>query len=265
MPKIQVNDIELNYEILGEGEPLVLIAGFAVGLWIWFNQVPIFSQKFQTIALDNRGAGQSDKPENRYTVRMMAEDVAGLLAGLGISRAHILGASLGGFIAQALAIAYPQMVRSLVLCCTSFGGPNYVAPPDETLMALSGMEGLNTEERARQNLSYFFSPQYTNEHPDEVEKAIQMYLDNPIPEHSYLNQMLAAMAFDVEAHVSSITARTLVMAGDQDEFVPPENSRLLAERIPNAKLVMIEGAGHAVFIEQADEFNRAVIRFLEQA
>jgi len=263
MPKAQVNDIQINYDIHGEGEPLVLIGGFAVGLWMWFKQVPVFLQKFQTIVFDNRGAGQSDKPEARYTVRVMADDVAGLLGVLGLDRAHILGASLGGFIAQEFALAYPQMTRSLILGCTSFGGPNHVAPSDEILMAVSGMEGLGTEERARRNLSFYFSSHYAKQHPDEVENVIQMYLENPTPEHAYLNQVIAAMAFNTEARVGSITAPTLVMTGDQDAFVPPQNARNLADTIPSAKLVMVQGAGHAVFIEQADEFNRIVIEFLE--
>ncbi|MBI3952168.1 MAG: alpha/beta fold hydrolase [Acidobacteria bacterium] len=263
MPKVQVNDIQINYEIHGEGEPLVLIGGFGVGLWIWFKQLPVFSQKFQTIVFDNRGAGLSDKPEARHTVRTMTDDGAGLLSALSIDRAHILGASLGGFIAQEFALAYPQMTRSLILCCTGFGGPNYVLPPEEVLAAMSGMEVLNTEERARRNLSLFFSPDYADQHPDEAEKLIQRYLASPMPEHSYLNQLIAAMAFDSEARVSSITAPTLVVTGDQDLFVPPENSRNLANLIPNAKLVVIEGAGHGVFMEQTDEFNRVVLQFLE--
>jgi pimeloyl-ACP methyl ester carboxylesterase len=262
MPKAQVNDIQLNYEIHGEGEPLVLIAGIGVGLWVWFKQVPAFSQKFQTIVFDNRGAGQSDKPAYPYSARMMADDVAGLLKSLRIERAHIVGVSLGGFIAQEFALAYPQMTRSLILGCTSFGGPNHVAPSQETLMALASLEGLNTEERARRNLHLGFSPHYITTHADEVERIIQMYLANPIPPFAYLNQLQAAINFNTESRVSEITVPTLVITGDQDQLVPAENSRNLAVKIPNANLVMIEGAGHSVFIERAEEFNQAVIEFL---
>jgi pimeloyl-ACP methyl ester carboxylesterase len=263
MPKAHVNGLNINYEVHGEGEPLVLISGFAVGLWVWFKQVPVLSQKFRTIVFDNRGVGHSDKPEARHTIRTMADDVAGLLGALGIDRAHILGASMGGFIAQEFALAYPPMTRSIILCCTGYGGPNYVLPPEEVLSAMSGMEGLGSEERARQNVALFYSPAYPKRHPDEVEKVIQTYLQNPTPEHAYMNQLIAAMAFDTEARVSAITAPTLVVTGDQDLCVPPENSKNLAEKIPNARLVMIEGAGHAVFMEQPDEFNRVVTEFLE--
>jgi pimeloyl-ACP methyl ester carboxylesterase len=263
MPRTQVNDIQLNYEIHGQGEPLVLIAGIGVGLWVWFKQVPSFSRKFQTIVFDNRGAGQSDKPAYPYSARMMADDVAGLLKALRIERAHILGVSLGGFIAQEFVLAYPQMTRSLMLGCTSFGGPHHVAPSPETLMALASLEGLNTEERARRNLHLGFSPDYITTRADEVEKIIQMYLANPIPPFAYINQLQAAISFNTEPRMSEVAVPTLVITGDQDKLVPSENSRNLAAKILNAKLAMIEGAGHSVFIERAEEFNRTVIEFLE--
>lgn len=262
MPKAQVNGIHLYYEVHGDGEPLVLIAGLAVGSWVWFKQVPALSPEFRTIIFDNRGAGQSDKPEARHSIRTMADDVAGLLGVLSIDRAHILGASMGGFIAQEFALAYPQMTRSLILCCTGYGGPNYVLPSEEVLAAMSGLEGVGTEARARQNVAFFFSPTYRQHHPDEIEKIIQMYLSQPTPEHAYMNQLIAVMAFDTEARVSAITVPTLVITGDQDICVLPQNSKNLADKLPNARLVIIEGAGQAVFMEQPEEFNRVVREFL---
>ncbi|MCS6806439.1 MAG: alpha/beta fold hydrolase [Acidobacteriota bacterium] len=264
MPKAQTNGIELYYEIHGHGEPLVLIAGFGVGLWVWYKQIPTLSQSFQVIVFDNRGAGQSDKPEERHTIRTMADDLAGLLVALGIQQANILGASLGGFIAQEFALAYPQMTRRLILCATGFGGPHYVLPSEDVLSAMSDMEGLGTEERARQNIRLFYSPTFIQEHPDEIEMLIRLYLENPMPEHARMNQLIAAMAFDTEARLSAITAPTLVLTADQDICVPPENSKNLAERIPNATLMTISGAGHGFFIEKADEFNRLVTEFIQQ-
>lgn len=265
MPKTRVDDIELYYEIHGRGEPLVLIAGLGVGSWVWFKQVPTLAEKFQTIVFDNRGAGRSDKPAGPYTIARMADDVAGLLRALGVERAHVLGASMGGFIAQELALSHPRMTRRLILACTSFGGRHHVPPSQEVLQAMGSLDGLNTEERARQHIHLAFSSSYIREHPEELERAIQLRLANPIPEHAYLGQLQAAIGFDAEARVSSIQAPTLVITGDQDMMVPAENSRRLAARIPGAKLVIIEGAGHSVFIERADTFNRAVIEFLEAA
>lgn len=128
MPKIQVGDIQLNYQIYGEGEPLVLIPGFRTGLWLWFKQVETFARKYRTIVFDPRGIGESDPLSGPVSVRSLADDLAGLLTALALEHAHILGASFGGFVAQEFAIAYPQMTRSLTHCCTSFGGPRHLLP-----------------------------------------------------------------------------------------------------------------------------------------
>src|SRR6185503_6047089 len=128
MPILSLSDIQLYYEEHGEGAPLVLIPGFASGSWIWFKQVAPLSQRFRVITFDPRGIGRSSVKSGPLTMRLHADDVGSLLRELDIKRAHILGASFGGFVAQEFALAYPGMTRSLSLCCTSFGGPNHVAP-----------------------------------------------------------------------------------------------------------------------------------------
>ena len=137
MPKVSVNGLHLFYEIEGEGEPVVLIPGFAAGRWIWFKQTADLSRKFRVIIFDPRGVSASDKPEGSQTIGLLADDIAHLLKTIGIESAHVVGASFGGFVAQEFALNYPAMTRKLVLCCTSFGGPNHVAPERETLIALA--------------------------------------------------------------------------------------------------------------------------------
>jgi pimeloyl-ACP methyl ester carboxylesterase len=126
VPKASVNGFKLHYEIEGVGEPLVLIPGFASGLSIWTRQTPALSRHFRVISFDPRGVDESDKPEGPQSISLLADDVALLLLALHVPSAHVLGVSFGGFVAQEFALKYPLMTRKLVLCCTSFGGPNHV-------------------------------------------------------------------------------------------------------------------------------------------
>ncbi|MDX6692581.1 MAG: hypothetical protein QOF02_184 [Blastocatellia bacterium] len=263
MPKIRTGEIELYYEEHGAGVPLVLIPGFSNGLWIWFKQIPALAQKFRVIVFDPRGIARSAAPDQPISIRMIADDVAALLRELRLERAHILGASFGGFVAQEFALAYPLMTESLALCCTSFGGPNHVPPPLTTLQAIASTKGLNTEDRVRENLLLAFSGDYLKEQRAEVERVIELRAANPVPEYAYQHQLQAAIVFNTEARVSEIKAPTLVLTGSLDIIVPYVNSLNLAARIPGARLRIIEGGSHTFFIERAAEFNQAVIEFIE--
>jgi pimeloyl-ACP methyl ester carboxylesterase len=263
MPKIPVSDIQLYFEEHGQVDPLILIPGFAAGAWIWFKQVEPLSRKFRVITFDPRGIGQSDYSEGSATIRLMADDVAALLRGLKIERAHILGASFGGFVAQELALAYPEMTCTLLLCCTSFGGPKHVAPSVETLMALASTNGFNTEERIRRSFLPAFSPEFAREQPDEIENVVKLRLANPVNESAYRGQFAAAMGFNAEFRVPEIKTPTLVISGDADAIVPVQNSHNLAAQIPKAQLKIVGGGSHAFFIERPDEFNRIVSEFIQ--
>lgn len=265
MPKIKVGELQFYYETYGAGEPLVLIPGFRTGLWLWFKQVEALAQKFRVIVFDPRGIGQSDYPDEPFTITTLADDTARLLSALGIERAHILGASFGGFVAQEFAIAHPQMTRSLILCCTSFGGAGHLLPSISTMQALAAIEGLNTEERTRRNLLAAFSTEFISECPEEIEQVIKLRLQNPVTDRTHFAQLQAAASFDAAARVSKIKAPTLLLTGDEDTIVPPGNSRNLASQIPHSKLAIIEGGSHMFFIEQPEKFNRAVLEFLEAA
>jgi pimeloyl-ACP methyl ester carboxylesterase len=264
MPKIVAGEIELYYEAYGAGVPLVLIPGFGTGLWIWFKQVPDFSKEFRTISFDPRGISRSHAPDAPMTIRTIADDVAALLRALNLESAHILGASFGGFVAQEFALRYPWMTRSVMLCCTSFGGPQHVPPSLETLQVLASTKGLNTEARVRENLLLAFSKEFVERNREEVERVITLRAQNFVPEYVYLHQLQAALDFDAGARVPQILAPTLVLTGDADIIVPPENSRNLAARIAGAKLALIKGGSHTFFIEQPDEFNAVVTGFVKE-
>ena len=142
MPKASVNGFKLHYEIEGDGEALVLVPGFASGLSIWTRQTPALARHFRVISFDPRGVDDSDKPEGQQTIGLLADDLALLLLALHVPSAHVLGVSFGGFVAQEFALKYPLMTRKLLLCCTSFGGPNHV----KTAMDLSQTRELNPNQ-----------------------------------------------------------------------------------------------------------------------
>ena len=263
MPRASVNGLKLYYEIEGDGEPVVLIPGFAAGRWIWFKQTADLSRDFRVIIFDPRGVSASDKPEGPQTISLLAGDVAHLLETIGVESAHIVGASFGGFVAQEFALKYPAMTRKLVLCCTSFGGPNHVAPSTDTLAALASTKGLNSEERMRANLLLAFTPEYVRREVSEVDRIVHLRATNEVPEHIYLSQLQAAMSFNAESRLDQITSPTLVLSGDADVIVPVQNSRNLAAMIPGAELKIVAGGSHTFFIEQADQFNRIITNFLK--
>ncbi|HXF04151.1 MAG TPA: alpha/beta fold hydrolase [Blastocatellia bacterium] len=262
MPRISVNDVEIYYDVQGKGEPLLFIAGFGVGHWVWFRQVPSLSQQFRTIVFDNRGIGSSGDSQAPYTIEMLADDAAALIEGLGYGSAHIVGASMGGFIAQELALRHPACVRSLVLACTSFGGPNHVPASPEVLKFFLSPADINSEERIRQGQEIAFTREFIAAHPDVVEMVIQLRLTHPVSEETFRRQVQAVMSFNAEDRVARITAPTLVITAAEDVLIPPENSRRLAARIPGARLTIFERGGHAFFIERAEAFNRAVADFI---
>ena len=264
MPEIQLNAARLYYESRGEGPPVVLIPGFGNGLWIWFKQREELARRFRVVAFDPRGVARSGGRDEAFTIAELADDVAALLDALGVESAHVLGASFGGFVAQEFALKYPERTRSLVLACTSSGGGGHVSPPPETLAAIASTKGLNTEERVRENLLLAFSPEYLAREAEEVEHIARLRAENPVPEYVYTRQLQAAVGFDAARRVGAIKVPTLVVTGDADVIVPPENSRNLAGAIPGAELRTVRGGSHTFFIERAAEFNRIVTDFIER-
>lgn len=285
--KVEVNDINIYYEIHGEGEPLLLIEGLGYSSWMWFSQIPAFSREYKVIVFDNRGVGNTDKPDSEYTIETMADDAAGFLKALGLDSAHVLGVSMGGFIAQELALRYPDMVRSLVLVSTSFGGEVSVpggSNPWNTFVELWGLMpavlefsnkrnfamplinslGLTPIEKIRYGLSLAFTPEYLRTHTEEVDRIVDLRLANRQPYYAWKRQFMAGMNFDAADRAHLIKAPTLVITGTEDRVVPPERSTRLAEEIPDSRFITLEGTGHLLFIEKAEEFNKIILSFLQQ-
>jgi 3-oxoadipate enol-lactonase len=262
VPKVRVGDIEMFYVAAGAGPPLVLIMGFGGDHLAWGYQLRAFAERHRVIAFDNRGAGQTDAPDIPYTTAMMADDTAGLLDALGVDRAHVIGVSMGGMIAQELALRHPARVRSLHLGCT-------LARPDAYMRALMAAwrtlrTSLSREDMLRAMALWLFAPVTYEERPEFVEMVVQTALANPFPQTltGFLRQGDAILGHDALPRLGAIRCPTLVSVAEDDILVPPRFSRLLASRIPGAALQVLPGAGHVYFWERPEAFNRLCLDFL---
>jgi len=262
MPHTRAPGFRMQYETQGGGDPLLLINGLGSDRSEWLFQLSAFGRLFRVVAFDNRGTGGSDTPPGPYSTAQMADDAAALLTHLEIDRAHVLGVSLGGMIAQEVALRHPGKVLRLVLACTAPGGEGSVRPDPETLRAFVRSPGDDPEEEIRRVIPFFYSEEYRRGHPEEIEAFVRRRLGKPVSTEGHAAQMAAAVGHSAWDRLGTIRASTLVIAGDGDRLVPPENSRRIARRIPGAKLVLLPRAPHRLFAENAEEFNREVITFL---
>lgn len=262
MPFKDCNGLRLYYEINGQGPALLLISGLSSGTWSWYGQVPFFKTSFRTITFDNRGAGQSDMPPGPYDMKELARDALCLLDGLGIEKAFVLALSMGGMIAQELALLAPSRIRALVLGCTHCGGALRLPPSPEVLQTLLANQNLSHEEIVEKNLPLFLSRACFKKRPDLVQAYRRAQLSSPLqPEHAFKAQLAAINSFDSCERLFELKAPTLIVTGSEDQLVPSENARTLSKRIPRAELVTIEGAGHALHAECPDRLNGLALDF----
>ncbi|MGQ9571845.1 MAG: alpha/beta fold hydrolase [Dehalococcoidia bacterium] len=264
MPKVRVNDIQLYYEVHGQGEPLLLIMGLGANARSWQMQIPFFSREFQVVAFDNRGAGRSDKPAERYTIRLFADDTAGLMDALGIDSAHVYGQSMGGLIAQELALNYPERVRTLVLGSTTCGGREGAAALPEHIALMAALPSLSPLEAAERGLPLLYSDEFIARKREELIARALAEAELRTPPDAFGRQAQAAIRYRSYDRLPQIHCPTLVISGSEDKIVPAENSRILAERIPNAELVLLPKAGHGYLVECAEESNAIVLDFLRR-
>jgi pimeloyl-ACP methyl ester carboxylesterase len=259
MPDVEINGIKIDYTIAGEGEPLVLIMGMGLGQKGWMFQTRYFRKYFKTIVFDNRGAGNSGKPEGPYSARMMAEDTIGLMDYLHIDRAHILGISLGGMIAQEIAINYPQRVNKLVLGCTfckqdngtSGDTPEFKKAVD---LALQGTFDPMLDLLLNNKLiKLLYKP--------IIKKALKK--SGKSGAIGLAGQRQAGLTHNTESRLRLIKAPALIIAGTGDRVIKTSSSRFMANLIPGSKLVLIENGSHTLFVEMSKKFNQEVLNFLK--
>jgi 3-oxoadipate enol-lactonase len=264
VPTLKVGDINIYYEVHGEGEPLLMIQGYGQYSGHWTTVLSPFSKQYRVIIFDNRGTGRSDKPEMPYTMQMMASDVKGLLDALGIDKANVFGVSMGGMIAQEFALDYPEKVINLVLGCTQCGGKQTILPSEEALVFLFSPEiaKLPAEERARQTTPWLWTKEFIDKHPEAVDMYIDITAKYPTPAQGFSAQAQAIVHHDTCDRLPQIKVPTLVIAGDADRIIPHENSKIIASRVPGAELVIIPNAGHG-FTESPDAV-KAILDFLKR-
>jgi 3-oxoadipate enol-lactonase len=265
VPTVRVRDIEMFYQDVGDGEPLLLIMGFGGDTAAWAFQIPDFSGRHRVIAFDNRGVGQTDAPDHPYTTRMMADDALGLIEALGVDSAHVIGVSMGGMIAQELTLARPERVRSLHLACT-------FARPDAYMLALNAAWremriGLGRESTLRTLGLWLFSPTTYAERPDFIEALLQNSLANPYPQSlaGFLRQGEAVAAHDAFERLRAIRCPTLVSVAEDDILVPPRFAREIVAQVPGAELRTVPAAGHGYFLERPDVFNALSLDFIARS
>ena len=267
MPYTKVNDINLYYEIHGEGEPLVLIPGLGAIINMDVSRFTGFSEYYRIINIHNRGVGKSDKPDISYTFNMMASDIAELLEILGVDKAHIWGHSMGGGIAQQFTVDYPDKVISLILACTDPGLKHSIGFESSPAGRMTPEERANRspEDRINGTISSCLTEEFIKNNPEIVEKIKSLLSMNP-PDPIGLKRQSETLFVspDIYDRLPDIKAPTLVIAGDKDIAINPENSRLLASRMPNSELVIIKNVGHMYDVEAPEEVSKIELDFLKR-
>jgi pimeloyl-ACP methyl ester carboxylesterase len=259
----KVNGVKLAYRITGEGPPLVLVMGYRLNSAAWpVTFIEQLARHFTVIVLDNRGTGLSDKPVHGYAIANMARDIRALLDCLEIAQVHMLGYSMGGAIAQEFVRQFPDRISRLILCATMAGGHGATYARASVVSVMRDLDGLSPEEAARRIWSVTYSSGYLERHHGLAEDQMRREVALPTPLHAADLQFQAFAEFDGSNELANIGCRTLVLTGDLDELISPENSMKIANVIPRARLIVIPGCGHRVLWEATEECLSFITQFL---
>ncbi|HKT78754.1 MAG TPA: alpha/beta hydrolase [Vicinamibacterales bacterium] len=262
MPIVRNGGADIYWEARGSGPPVLLISGLGSSLDLWARLDGALDGTFKRILFDNQGIGRSSDEPRPYTIEGMADVAAGVIDAAGEQSVHVIGNSMGGMIAQELVLRHPTRVKSLVLGCTTCGGRQGAAATREVLAMLSPNPALTREESFRATAGILYSPATPPERIDE-DIAIRMRVRRTA--EGYQGQLLAIRTWSgTFDRLSQIRVPTLVLHGTGDRLIPAENGRILAGAIPNAKLVLLEGAEHMMFADRFEPASRAVLEFLEK-
>ncbi|HUK48348.1 MAG TPA: alpha/beta hydrolase [Terriglobales bacterium] len=247
----------------GTGEPILLIMGLGYPSEMWYRIRPYLSTRYRTIAFDNRGVGRSEMPPGPYSISLMASDARAVLdAALNSAEdqsAHVFGVSMGGMIAQELALQYPQRVRSLILACTAAGGPTSVRAESEATQMLMARQNMSPEEAARAAIPFIYHPETSRERIEEDLSVRRPWFPKP---EAYKAQLQGILAWEAYSRLPEIKAPTLVVHGECDRLVPPGNGKLISERIPGAELEIIPSASHLFMTDQPGATSGVILDFL---
>lgn len=265
MPIVRASDVSLYYEIHGDEHPETLILINGVGQWheAWWRNVGPLAQHYRVITFDNRGIGDSDKPDIPYSLDMLADDTLGLMDALQIDKAHVLGHSLGGGIALFMARKQPQRIQKMILASTLYWGPKVGMPSPRAMQALMDRSG-DPLELVKRGSRIAAADGFEERDPEGFQKLIDLRFGSQQAPELYLRQSQAGLAYLQSDHITDIvmTMPVLLLVGEFDEVAPPANSEAIGAAWPNARLHVIEGAGHMFNIEKPDATNAAILAFL---
>ena len=254
--------VRIAYEVRGDGEPVLLVHGLGYDRRGWGPLPDYLAAGFRVILVDNRGVGDSDAPEGPYTVAQLAADAIAVLDAAGEAQAHVLGVSLGGFVAQELALSFPQRIEKLVLVSTSPGGPSQYPMPAEGLDAFSRYPALDRAAGLRLMVENSLGRRAVRERPELVEEVYAYRLERAPGIDAWQAQFAAARAFDAFERLPPVAAPTLVLHGAADTVIDVRNGELLADRIPGARLHVVPDRGHLLIWEEAELLAPLVREFL---
>lgn len=260
MPFVENQGARTYWDEQGKGEPILLIMGLAYTAHMWYRARPGLAEHFRTIAFDNRGVGRSDTPAGPYPIPLMASDAAAVMDAAEVSSAHVFGVSMGGMIAQEFALQYPTRVRSLILGCTAAGGPTAVRSEPEATEMLKGRAQMTPDEAAVAALPFIYDVGTPRGPIDEDLAVRRPWLPRP---EAYTAQLQGILAWEGYSRLPAIRVPTLVIHGENDRLVPAGNGKLIAGRIPGAKLMLIPHASHIFLTDQPEVTHRAILNFLQ--
>jgi 3-oxoadipate enol-lactonase len=262
MAHVDVSGTSIYWTAQGEGEPLLLIMGLGATSDSWHRVAPVLARNYRVIVFDNRGVGKSGVPPGPYAITTMAGDAAAVLDAAGVDSAHVFGASMGGYIAQELAIGHPARVRSLILGCTSCGGLDAVLAAPEVRATLGAVATM-PREQARRAMAPFIYDRATS--AERIEEDLAITLAATFSAEGYLAQLQGIRTWaGTRGRLKSISVPSLVIHGEADRLVPAENGRVLAREITGARLVMLPSASHLFMTDRPEASMAAVRSFLAE-
>jgi pimeloyl-ACP methyl ester carboxylesterase len=254
----------LYWESTGSRDAVLLINGLGLSGGAWWRTVATLSRRFRVITYDHRGVGRSDSLSYAYTTEAMAADAIAVLDAAGVERAHVYGMSLGGMVAQELALRHPDRARSLVLGATQPGGASAVPPEDAVLSFFRRRPGMPHEEAAWASVPYNYSPRCRREMADRIAEDIAFRLGHSFNARAYRAQMVAGGLHNCLSRLSDVDMPTLIVHGEADRVLPVGNAHLMAQRIPGARVHLLEGVGH-LYPTEAAEVDETISEFLAEA
>src|SRR5262245_29988970 len=263
MPLLHLGSHTAWYDEHGSGQPLLLIPGLGASRFAWWKQIDPLSRRYRVISFDNRDAGDSGHATEPYSIGELAEDAAQTLAALNLGPTHVMGWSMGTFIAQELTIRHPDLVNRLILVAGTAGGPAQERPAPEIAAMLRRIESEPIETRVRRTYPLLAGPDYMRQHPEDLDRIVWSQSEKPMSFVCYQRQLGAVMSWHGVAHrLCRVPAPTRVIPGHLEPVIPYPNGQFIAGQIPGAVLSTYAGVGHLPPIEAADRFNSEVQDFL---